>query len=88
MSFWYAMRLHQVSEGTNLSCVMGTEQADNTFQTIAFTPRPALSLIQLLFLSLVFARYHGRSEAAAGFAINAHGMLINVSNYNDTDITA
>jgi hypothetical protein len=51
----------------------------NTYsQKLVSTPRPSLALIQLLFLSLLFARYHGLSDEAAGFAINAHGILIDV----------
>ncbi|KAI1618955.1 hypothetical protein EDD36DRAFT_414611 [Exophiala viscosa] len=48
------------------------------------TPSPSLSLIQLLFLTLVFARYYGRSEEASGFAINIHGVLIDTVRRLDT----
>jgi hypothetical protein len=46
-------------------------------QHITLTTNPSLSLTQLLFLVLVYARYQG-PEDAAGFALTLHGVLVEV----------
>lgn len=69
-----ALRSHVLSVSRTRHGVRHTD----TRQEVVLTPLPALPLVQLLFLSLIFARYHGRSGKSAGFALNAHGMLIDV----------